>query len=772
MNEENNFYKELAELKLLSDELSCKVLDFENRYEKSLLSENIILEKFVAEKIENKSSKTENYLETGKVSSPNVIKNLKDKDLPKTIKPSKALPKLKIAKVSFINLFGAITVVIAMVIFFKLAIDKGWLGPVARIAIGYLFGLASLVVGEYCQKKNYNSASVGFLGLGQTVLFLATWFSERYFNLIAWPITFACYLAITALVVAQSLRYNSQATATFGLLGGFIVPYLVNFGSQSSQGHLVFIAAYYFVLVSGVLFIAYKKSWNTLKWLSFAVTFTFLFVWALLVTFSRDSDKLAIDLQLNYYLPFLFAFFTFYLAIACYRSLSLKTRLDGFDLGLVICTGIFSVIDTLLALKGEQQVYVGLVCIFVAFVYAFICGEQLKQGIKSKRDFNIFLTAAVFFITIAIRLIVPIKFVSIAWALQAMVLAYLSNKKELNFLQTNYLLILLIIVFRLLLVDELFTSTIQINSIGTVKRYVPFTLPTVSGLLSIFSFFYCLKQYESPAQESTRKLESKLQNGSFISFLLWAGILFGSLFCFSREFNGFANYLFSSEAALGLKQFLIIVFITGIIWAFCKTQLKSYSPSKTWLINIFYAVIFFESLSIFYNLGTYRHTEILISQISSFGILLLLFCIFVLAKYLPKTSSRENLRVFMFAIGVLLLILFIRREAYLATYFIKNKDIYQIILSISYSLLALAVYVWGLFKQQKAKIFISYILFLFVGFKIYFNDLADLEQIYRGLSLLGFGSILLLCSFLEQKINQHKNTLLSTSPQSDTEEEN
>jgi uncharacterized membrane protein len=110
--------------------------------------------------------------------------------------------------------------------------------------------------------------------------------------------------------------------------------------------------------------------------------------------------------------------------------------------------------------------------------------------------------------------------------------------------------------------------------------------------------------------------------------------------------------------------------------------------------------------------------------------------------------------------------LFIRKEAFLASYFFHDKDIYQITLSISYSLLALAIYTIGLLKQQKTKIWIAYVLLIFVGLKVYFNDMADLEQLYRGLSLLGFGSTLMLCSFLEQKIN---NKLLASSTQNSEE---
>lgn len=779
MNEEINFHKELEEIKSSIHQLTRKVSELEHKYYEQpidTLQQNKG-KKEITKDLSAEASSLLRKAENEQAFTPNITQNSPKASL------EEIKEKLKLPKISFINLFGAVTVVIAMVIFFKLAVDKGWIGPIARVTIGYLFGLAAIVVGEYCQKKSYTSASIGFLGLGQMALFLTTWFSERYFHLITWPLALTSYLAITALIVAQSLRYNSQAIAVFGILGGLLVPYMT-----SIEGYnFLFIGTYYFILTAGILFIAYKKSWKALKWISFIVNFMFLFVWALAICFS-DATKRAenIDLQLSYYLPFLFIFFASYLAIACYRSLSLKNPLDGFDLSLVICTGAFSVLNALIALEGKHQAYVGIVCIFVAFIYAFICGEQLKRGIKSKKDFNTFLSIAVLFITVAIRLIVPIKFVSIAWALQAMLLAYFSHKKDLEFLKTNYLLILVIIVFRLLIVDELFSSAIDFNGIengqGNIKKYSPFALPTISGLLSVVSFFYCLGQYEkSPlrVESNLNKDKDKNKNNSVVSLLLWAGVLFGSLVCFSREFYGFAYYSAESYLAADLHQFLLIIFVTLIVVAFCKTQLKQeHNHGKIWLINIFAGIVLLESLIHFYSITTYyTSSEALLSQITSFGLLFLLFALFILAKYLPVSSSREKLKTFMFGIGVLLIILFIRRETHLLTQSMENKDVCEMILSISYSLLALAIYVLGLLKQQKSKIWISYILFIFIGLKVYFNDLADLEQIYRGLSLLGFGSILLLCSFLEQKINLKRNTTidslvpLDSISQSDSQEE-
>ena len=74
----------------------------------------------------------------------------------------------------------------------------------------------------------------------------------------------------------------------------------------------------------------------------------------------------------------------------------------------------------------------------------------------------------------------------------------------------------------------------------------------------------------------------------------------------------------------------------------------------------------------------------------------------------------------------------------------------------SYALLALFIYIWGILYSNKTKCIISYLLFTFVGIKVYFSDLSNVGQVYKSISLLGFGGVLLLASFLESKIMRLK----------------
>lgn len=661
------------------------------------------------------------------------------------------LPKWEFPKINLINLFGALTVIFAIAIFFKISVDKGWIGPILRVLLGYIFGLGALGIGEYCQNKNYKKATIGFIGLGQVVLFLTTWFAQYSFHLINWPIAFICFLSITALVVAQALRYNSQAIAVFGIIGGFLVPIL----ASSNDRDFILIGAYYFILTLGILFIAYQKNWKILKWLSLSTNYLFLFIWSIILINSNSHQTISHNpsFQLANYLLFLAGFFILYTAIACYRAIKRAEQLDVFDLCLLIATGIFSVLLSLIALKGQYLIYLGIVCILVAFVYLFLCRLLISKESLNKRDFNVFLSLSVAFLTLAIRLIVPVKFVSITWALEAILLAWLSDKKELNFLRFNYSCILVIIALRLLIADNILSSAYSFQE----HKYYPFNLTTISGLASIGAFFYCLKKYQTTNIEL--ELE-KIKQNSISTLVLWSSILIFSLLVFSREFYGLAESLFPSSSFSHVVHIgLLVLFGNIMFWLFCKTQLKEQNRPKLILISAFWVILLLISNNIFSHFIYYNQQQIIWAHSMILVLLLLIFNLFTLHKKFKSSSESQlsKLPIIIFSTGVVLSMLIIRREVHLFTYSQADSEAnYQISLSVLYSLLALGIYILGLFKKQKDYILISYILFAFVGLKVYFKDLVNLEPILRGLSLLVFGSILLLCSFLEQKFKEIK----------------
>ncbi len=313
---------------------------------------------------------------------------------------------------------------------------------------------------------------------------------------------------------------------------------------------------------------------------------------------------------------------------------------------------------------------------------------------------------------------VPVQFVSITWALEAILLAWLSSKKELYFLRFNYCFILVIIAFRLLMVDEIIHSAYSFPE----RKYYPFNLATISGLVSVVAFFYCLKKYE--VTTITSELEKTKQN-SIITLALWAGILLFSLLSFSREFHGLAQTLFPfSNFSQEFHLALLILFGSIMIWFFCKTQLKEQNRSKLILISCFWVVLLMISNNIFSTLSYYKKSEIIWSHLITLILLLLLSNLFLLHKQF-KYLSLSKLPIIIFSTGIILSMLIIRREVYLFTYAQTDSEAnYQISLSILYSLLALGIYILGLLN------FFIYFVFAFGLGNLYFRFIKKTKRLY------------------------------------------
>jgi uncharacterized membrane protein len=722
MMDESEITQELASIKAELYKLINRVDSAEKQLNSKTSDQPLAKEKKISREIPKEKVITIASLESGSFSVPDLIENFK--------KSGGKLPQI-----SIINILGAISLFIAGAYFFKIAVDQGLIGPIGRVILGYTFGLVSMILGEVCQRKDYKAASIGFIGLGQSFWFLTTWFSNHNFHLIDNVTAFITYFAVTALVVVQSLRYNSQAIASLGFAGAFLAPLL-----SGPKGGFIFGGIYYLILTSGVLYIAYQKNWNVPKWGSFIFSFLFLFIWHI------KNSAFGITLGINEKIAFLITlglFFVLYSGIAISRSIKLKTGLGVFDLCLASLNGLFSVLLAYNALPKDTHVYLGIIAALVSVVYAFLSNYQVSRGVNDKKVLNVFLSIAVVFLTIAVRLIVPIPYVTIAWALEAIILAYLSNKKEFEFLEFNYLVILVIIAFRLFFIDNLLSIPIS-----TKDKYSPLSLPTISGLLSIFSFFYCLKRLEANnSQEKTNTLTHK--NYGFISGILWIMVLFGSFFTFWREFYGLAFIMNGSFRAVGiLHNAFLLLFSSGLIAAFTLTQLKESNKTKSNVILLFAAIPLIISLSIFqFNELNIFPLHIHFLSLSVIGFIVVLG---LLASKLNE--SLKYLTKIVFLIGLFLSMGVIRRELYLITGGHLHSGSYEVAMSVCFSILALAIYTWGLLKADKFKLIVSYLLFAFIGLKVYFSDLAFLSQIYRALSLMGFGLILMFASFIENRI--------------------
>ena len=432
MSKEKDILKEeLLQIKANIFELNSKILAFEEKLQTiEDKKESESNEKLVRTEIQPLSTQEPETQEVKTTSTRR--REPKEEKTPSTT-----------TKFNLINVCGAFSVLFAIGIFMKLAINKGFFPPEMRVILGYLLGSALVGIGEYCHRKNYRPAVLGFLMSGQSILFLTTWFTHSFFNFIPTSVAFAIYVLISALMVIQAIVYNSQLIASFGIFAALLVPILANVSIPSNTDY-IFVCSYVLTITLTVLVISHFETWQTPKWISLIGSYFYLFSWAAWITFNKR--------EISHCLAFIAGFFVLYSLVACYRSYVKHLKLDSFDLSLVIFSGILSVILALLILNKSQHIFLGIACLCASLFYVLLCGQLYKRESLEKIDFDIFLTVSVAFLCVSSYFILPSKFVTITWALLAMALARVSKIEKLNFLEFNYLLILSMISIRLTLI--------------------------------------------------------------------------------------------------------------------------------------------------------------------------------------------------------------------------------------------------------------------------------------------------------------------------------
>jgi len=193
---------------------------------------------------------------------------------------------------------GSVILVGAIAYFLILAIDRGWIGPVQRTYSMMAWGVAGAAFGTWLKARNGRYAMLGevFAALGLVGLYLSFGLGHRYFRppVIASPVAaFGGLVAATVAAGVLSIRLRSLMIAILGLVGGFIVPFLVTF-ARAGQ-----LEAYLAMLALGAAAVAHCRRWTILGFATVAVAFVFEYV-------RTSCSWQNISIQLTY-VTFLFA---------------------------------------------------------------------------------------------------------------------------------------------------------------------------------------------------------------------------------------------------------------------------------------------------------------------------------------------------------------------------------------------------------------------------------------------------------------------------------
>jgi uncharacterized membrane protein len=160
---------------------------------------------------------------------------------------------------------GALALLLGAGFGFKYAVDRGWIGPGARVAMGIALGLAMLLVGETTRRRGWAAYAQAVTGGGVAVLYLSIWASFELYQMVPGLAAFGLLAGITTTAAVLALRHESMGLAVLATFGGFLNPIVVGPGTLDIEGAY----AYTVALDIGVLALASVRRWRLLDKVAF-----------------------------------------------------------------------------------------------------------------------------------------------------------------------------------------------------------------------------------------------------------------------------------------------------------------------------------------------------------------------------------------------------------------------------------------------------------------------------------------------------------------------
>lgn len=668
---------------------------------------------------------------------------------------------------NLINKIGMIVLIIGVGIGAKYAIDNNLISPLVRILLGYLVGVILTFFAVRLKKKYFNFSAVLISG-AMAIHYYITYAAYSYYSLYSNSITFSLMVLFTVITVALALYYNRQVIAHFGLVGAYLVPFLVSDPDSS----VIVLFVYMVIINSGILFISTKKRWKPLNYLAFVATWVIFFTWFA----SKNYDN-----QLGISLTFASLFFTiFYLVFLSYK-LILKEKLQYDDIFyLLFNAGIFYFVGVIaLEMSESGDTYKGLFSFINAVIHGLTAFLIYKSETENKNLFYWILGIVVAFVTVAIAVQFNEHITVILWSFEAVFLFWLGRSKKIKVL--DYLSFALICCIFIQAVTNWVAVSYNFRIDQIAEIYIPIlSMEFLSSLVVIISFsfiFFTSKKFIPQGE----KIKGWLDIFNILFPIFFLIVLF---FSFYTEIDIFWNNI-QVNASYELTN-------EGI-WekAYDKLNNDIFTFKAIWLIN--YAILFISILA-FVNYRWIKNNILNAFIFVMSGLLILIFllssleALSILRENYLNTDLPDNYDVNIFHLRIryvaymFFALLFYSSYRFVVSLF-TNKNlnkIFEIVLSISmiwicsselinwlslsgstevykhglsilWGVLSFILIGYGIWKKKKHLRITSIILFGGTLLKLFFYDLSHLDTIQKTIVFLSVGAILLVVSFMYNK---------------------
>lgn len=672
-----------------------------------------------------------------------------------------APPRLRAANKSLEDLIGrnwtswigAIVVVLGVLFFLKYAWDQGWLAlsPTARVMTAITIGIAFGLAGEWVRRRDMRVLAGTLTGAAVAIVMAAFFAGHTMFDV---PV-FSARLAMAGVCAAagagigRALRMNIMSLAIVALLGAYLAPAVLRSGRDESLSLIGYLAA---LACVGWTLAYLKPRWGALRWFTWTCTLLWMTAW--IVWFPmRDLHKpLAILAVAFFFTGFMAeAFLTLHRAFRA-RDKNDQSAAPGFISTLETSLATMSMLTTAAAFAAYYALLRGatfdspagffhldpIAAIAVGLAALHVMIARTTPSRQFARS-SLLQTAAL--VTLAIPLALGHVAITLAWLVLAAALAALGWRRENRAVRAWAIILLGLALARLFTLDRIDASLqtalfhIRSQEVTTwlILAWASAALAHVVGWLMLPA--KTTSDALAKAQPPTLHAIELTALGTLVFFvaaiMAWHGVgltllwIAGAITLTSLAPWG-RRLLYPQHAA-------VLLFITGIKWI----ALDNVAPiAASWDQPLTSMWPLFNAMALA-------------------GVLLTGSLV-----WLARSLDKQIRPTLLAAAGVVAFALAnfetLRTVDYFAPSFADFATAKVVALSVLWGLIGLAAVVIGFAAQLRPLRYAALALLGVTLAKILLVDLAQVRPVYRILSYLAVGGLLLCVSFVYHRHEEQR----------------
>jgi len=366
----------------------------------------------------------------------------------------------------------AITILVIGIAFFvKFAIDKNWINEIARVGIGILCGGIVLGFAHRLHTKFKAFSSVLVAG-GIAIFYFTIGIGFHQYHIFNQTTAFIIMFLITAFSVFISVSYDRIELAALSIVGGFATPLMVSTG----EGNYKVLFTYILILDGGMLVLAYLRKWNLVNILTYCFTMLLYIIWL---------ESKVMDNPRGPYQGALFfgaIFYVVFVLMNIINNIKEKRKFDVFELSILISNTFLFYGEGMHILHYYNKDLQGIFSVCMA-VFNLICAWLLYKKYRADEKLvYLMIGLTLTFITISAPVQLHGNYITLFWALESVLLMWLAQRSKIVLYRFASVIITVLMLFSL----SLDWTQVYTQPHGMLQQIL-LNKAFITGLISSFS---------------------------------------------------------------------------------------------------------------------------------------------------------------------------------------------------------------------------------------------------------------------------------------------